>query len=622
MYNGFLRIASANINTKLLNVEANKDEIIKYINFAGNNGVDILLFPELTLTGVSCGEYIATKEIIERSYKAIIEIAKYSKDFDAIIFLGLVTYDNGKYYNTMIAIQKGIIIGGKSKTYLDKYEKNIFNAFENTYSIELEDFAVNIDFNFMLKIKNFDITIDLQFENLVNHLSIDSSSKYNLLLVPGSIPTNVYSLDTLKDNLINLSKSRNISLVYAGPSTNESSSNGVYSAQKYIISNGNIIEQGRVFSNGLIYNDIHLSELSIHHIYFDNFLSEYSNFETILNEKEITIKRKINPYPYFPSKEKWNSFMKNIMEMQSEALARRMKQIPDKKIYLGISGGLDSTLALIIASLAFYKLGYDSKDIHAITMPGLGTSQRTKTNAIELAKTYNVTLEEISIKESVLQHFKDINHALNQFDVTFENAQARERTQVLMNLANKHGGIVLGTGNMSEIALGWSTYNGDHMSMYSINCGLPKTLLREVVRFVANTTNNEVLKYTLQDILDTPISPELLPTNNSGEINQITEDNIGPYELHDFFTYHLIKNRLEIKEIQNLCEIAFINKYSKKEISKWFVKFLQRFVTQQFKRNVAPDGPQILDYSLNPKFGFNMPSDIDINALLKNVKRY
>lgn len=622
MYNNFLRIASANINIKLLNVEANKNEIIKYINFAGNNGVDILLFPELTLSGISAGEYIATREIVKRSYKALNEIIKYTQQFNTIIYLGLPTYNNGKFYNTMVAIQAGDIIGGKSKTYLNKYEKYIFNSFEDLYSCEIEDFMVDIDYNFLLNIKNCDITIDLHFENSVDHLSIDSNNKYDLLLVPGSKPTNIYKIDKLKDNLVNLSSSRSSTVVYAGASSDESSSNGVFSSQKYIITDGNIIEQGKPFSNGLIYNDIHLSEFRRNNKEFDSFLSGYYNFETTLKEKEITIKRKINPYPYLPTKERWNSFMKNIIDIQSEALGRRLRQIPDKKIYLGLSGGLDSTLALIIASLTYYKMDYDSKDIHAVTMPGLGTSQRTKKNAMDLANAYNVTLEEISIKESILQHFKDISHDENQFDTTFENSQARERTQVLMDLANKHGGIVLGTGNMSEIALGWSTYNGDHMSMYSINCGLPKTLLREVVRFVSKSTNNENLKHTLHDILDTPISPELLPTNEKGEINQKTETNVGPYELHDFFIYHLIRNKTEIAEIQKLCEMAFESKYSKEEISKWYVKFLQRFVTQQFKRNVAPDGPQILDYSLNPKFGFNMPSDIDMNALLKDVKRY
>ncbi len=622
MHNKFLRIAAANINTKLLNVEDNKDEIIKYINFAGNNGVDILLFPELTLTGVSCGEYIATREIVKRSYKALIEIAKFSKEFNTIVYLGLPTYNNSKYYNTMVAIQNGQFIGGKSKTYLNKYEKNIFDNFDDSYSLELEDFNIDINTNFLLNIKSLDITIDLHFENLVSHSNIDSNNKYDLLLIPGSEPVNVYKMDSLKENLMNLSKTRNNTVVYTGPSINESSSNSVYSAHKYIITAGNIIEQGKIFSNGMIYNDIHLSEFRRNDGQFDNFLSQYYNFETRLSKKEFVIKRKINPYPYLPPKENWNSFMKNIINIQSEALVRRIKHIPDKKIYLGLSGGLDSTLALIIASLSYYKLGYDSKDIHAITMPGLGTSRRTKNNATELAKAYNVTLEEISIKESVLQHFKDIGHDENQFDITFENAQARERTQILMDLANKNGGIVLGTGNMSEIALGWATYNGDHMSMYSINCGLPKTLLKEVVRFVASSTNDEILKKTLHDILDTPISPELLPTSETGKINQITEDSIGPYELHDFFIYHLIKNKLEIGEIQTLSEMAFSNKYSKEEIGKCYVKFLQRFVTQQFKRNVAPDGPQILDYSLNPKFGFNMPSDIDSNALIKDVKKY
>ena len=332
MHNKFLRIAAANINTKLLNVEDNKDEIIKYINFAGNNGVDILLFPELTLTGVSCGEYIATREIVKRSYKALIEIAKFSKEFNTIVYLGLPTYNNSKYYNTMVAIQNGQFIGGKSKTYLNKYEKNIFDNFDDSYSLELEDFNIDINTNFLLNIKSLDITIDLHFENLVSHSNIDSNNKYDLLLIPGSEPVNVYKMDSLKENLMNLSKTRNNTVVYTGPSINESSSNSVYSAHKYIITAGNIIEQGKVFSNGMIYNDIHLSEFRRNDGQFDNFLSQYYNFETRLSKKEFVIKRKINPYPYLPPKENWNSFMKNIIDIQSEALVRRIKHIPDKKI--------------------------------------------------------------------------------------------------------------------------------------------------------------------------------------------------------------------------------------------------------------------------------------------------
>lgn len=621
MYKNFLRLASANIKTKLLNVEENKNEIIKFINYAGKNNVDILLFPELTLTGVSCGEYLATREIVNRAYDSLIEILQISKSYNTIICIGLPTYSYGKYYNTMLFIQNGNILGGKSKKYLNMYESNIFNQFENDYSIEIDNKKYEIKNNSSLYIRNYDISIDLQFENLVYNLDFDFNNKFEILLIPGSEPTDAYKLNETKDLLINLSKSRKSSIIYSAASNYESSSNSVFSSKKYIISNGEIIEEGKNFECGLIFNDIHINEIHLSK-YNNNFSSNYNIFETKLEEKEFTIKRKINPYPYFPKKEKWNDFMKNILEIQSEAIVRRMKQIPDKKIYIGLSGGLDSTLALISASLAYYKLGYDSKDIHAITMPGLGTSQRTKNNATNLAKSYNVTLEEISIKESVIQHFKDINHDENEHDVTFENAQARERTQVLMDLANKNKGIVLGTGNMSEIALGWSTYNGDHMSMYSINSGLPKTLLREVVRFVANTTNNDLLKNTLLDIIDTPISPELLPTNVEGQIDQKTEDNVGPYELHDFFLYHLIKTKTKISDIQILCEMAFENKYTKEEISKWFVKFLLRFVTQQFKRNVAVDGPQILDYSLNPKYGFKMPSDIDSKALLKNLKIY
>ena len=279
----------------------------------------------------------------------------------------------------------------------------------------------------------------------------------------------------------------------------------------------------------------------------------------------------------------------------------------------------DDYLAFIVACKAMDKLNMDRKNIYAVTMPGLGTSDRTKNNALDLAKESGTNILTIDIKKSVLQHFKDINHDPNDLSVTFENGQARERTQILMDLSNKEGGIVLGTGNMSEIALGWSTYNADHMSMYNVNSGLPKTLLREVARYVKESTDNSKISEVLADIIDTPVSPELLPTNEDGTIKQETENTVGPYELHDFFIYHLIRNNSNIEDIYHMAINAFENKYDKETILKWLKFFLRRFTSQQFKRNVATDGPQILDYSLNPKYGFLMPSDIDIDALLNNL---
>lgn len=603
MYRGFLRVASANIKTKLLNVKENKSEVLKYIEFVKSSNIDIIVFPELTLTGISSGDFLSHKDITHKCEDALYEILDYTRDFETIIILGLPISYNNNAISALFTLQKGEI---KLITDRLKYSRDELRVFSENKS----------NFKFFNKIKKEYISIgsrilsinniktQIVFESDLSHHNVDHDS--NLLLVAGNKPSNAHDLSDKKYYLKDISKINDLALVYAGASNFESSSRAVYSSQKYIIEYGEILEEGKLFNNGLVYNDIKIDGINNS----TNFAYDYLT----VSEKELNIKREIKKYPYFPKKENWNTFMRNVLEIQSEALARRLIQIPDKKIFLGISGGLDSTLGLIVSSLAFYKLGLDSKGIYTITMPGLGTSDRTKTNATNLAKVYNTTFKEISIKESVLQHFKDIEHDENDTDTTFENAQARERTQVLMDLSNKHGGIVLGTGNMSEIALGWATYNGDHMSMYGVNAGLPKTLLREVVRYVADSTNDELLKSTLYDIIDTPISPELLPTNEEGKIAQKTEDNVGPYELHDFFMYHLVRNKSKNEDIKYLANLAFKDKYSNEEIDKWFNKFIFRFVTQAFKRNVAPDAPQILDYSLDHRSGFVMPSDIDPNA--------
>lgn len=609
MHKNFLRVASANIKTRVLNIEENKNELLKYIEFIRNSNIDITIFPELTLSGITGGDLIAHTEIIDKCENALYEILRETNSIDSVLFIGLPIKVNSGIINAIFALYRGEIKAIISKEDYSSDELRIFSEIDcnSTFYCKLSQKHHDIfSTNNLIQIN--DTKIQVCFENNLNSISQNS----NILLVAGGNITNSYKLTNNKLKLQNISEQSNTALVYSGASNFESSSKGVYAPQKYIIENGILLDESKVFSNGLIYNDINIDSIK------NNRKSNSKIISNIyIEEKKYNLKRDIDKYPYYPNKENWDTFMKNILEIQSEALVRRLHQLPDKKIFLGLSGGLDSTLGLIVSSLAFYKLDIDSKNIFTITMPGLGTSDRTKNNAINLAKVYNTTFKEISIKDSVLQHFKDIGHDENDFDLTFENAQARERTQVLMDLTNKFGGIVLGTGNMSEIALGWATYNGDHMSMYGINSGLPKTLLREVVRYVANSTSNELLKTTLLDIIDTPISPELLPTSSDGKISQITENNIGPYELHDFFTYHLVKNKSKLDNIKFMAKLAYKDKYTDSDIEKWFNKFIYRFFTQAFKRNVSPDAPQILDYSLDHRNGFVLPSDIDFNALLQ-----
>lgn len=617
MYKNFLRVASANLKIKLLNVEENKNEIIKYFEYAGKNDIDLVLFPELTLTGVSAGDPLATKEITEKCVDALDELIEESKKYNTLFIIGSPIRANNKYFNTMLFIKKGKIINNVVKNNLTFEEKRIFSSLIEDQAIETSmSNGKNIENFYLYKNntitdKNSSLNLQLIFENELLNNKENIEKNINMILVPGSLTTNMKQMSNIKNLLTSVSNINSSGLIYAGASNFESSGTGVYASQKYIIENGNILEEGRLFNNGIIISEINMDEIQ------SNCTEplEYSfNKLNIFVDKEITLRRKIDKYPYFP-KDNFDEGMKNILEIQSEALARRLRQIPDNKIFIGISGGLDSTLGLIVASLAYYKLGLDSKNIFTITMPGLGTSDRTKNNAINLSKAYNTSFKEINIVDSVKQHFKDIDHDENDFSVTYENSQARERTQVLMDLSNKHGGIVLGTGNMSEIALGWATFNGDHMSMYNVNCGLPKTMLREVVRYVANNTKNDLLKETLMDIIDTPISPELLPTTEDGNIAQKTEDNVGPYELHDFFLYHLVKNKSKIEDIKFMTIEAFSDKYNEEIIVKYLSKFLWRLQTQQFKRNTAVDGPQLLEYSLNSRLGFVMPSDIDPNSL-------
>lgn len=616
MYKNFLRVASANIKTKLLNVENNKNEMLKFFEYVGKNDVDLILFPELTLTGVSAGDLIATKEITENCINAFKELSEESKKHNTIFVFGMPIRSQNKYYNAMIFLQKGEILNIVIKNNLSQDEKRIFSTLKEGEFVETNLYSEKYDqYNVIygkesLTSKNKDVNIQIAFENDVFTNNLDIYNSTNILLIPGFYPANMYSLSENSYKLKSISSFTQTAVLYAGASNFESSSSATYASQKFIIENGTILEEGKLFNNGLIITEINIDEVQ-------NSNNEGENIYGLEFEfypKEIKLRRKLSKYPYFP-KENFDEGVRNILELQSEALARRLRQLPDNKIFIGLSGGLDSTLGLIVASLAYYKLGLDSKNIFTITMPGLGTSDRTKNNAKNLAKAYNTSFKEISIVESVKQHFKDIEHDENDYSITYENSQARERTQVLMDLSNKYGGIVLGTGNMSEIALGWSTFNGDHMSMYNVNCGLPKTMLREVVRYVANNTNNDLLKETLLDIIDTPISPELLPTNEDGNINQKTEENVGPYELHDFFVYHLVKNKSKISDIKFMANEAFSDKYSEEIIEKYLSKFLWRLQTQQFKRNTSVDGPQILDYSFNSRIGFVMPSDVDPNSL-------
>ena len=615
MQRNFLKMATANFDIKLLNVDYNKKQIINLIDLAVNKNVDIINFQELTLTGVSAGELITSSEILKKSKKALLEIRDFTKDKNILVSIGLPINYMGTNLNVLVLIQNGELINIKYKENLsyqeNKYFGKLFEGESTFYDESLSAYITNKD---MCINDENQLYIKQIFEDDLYDLSTDLNLT-NVLLIAGSRPENVYTCDERKTILKSISLRDNKAVVFTGPSINESSTNGVYSGQSFIYEAGKMLDISKPYTSSLLINDINIDELKRKNKTIKTNNTYPVTISVNFKESKYDLIRKLDPHPLIPSnKSEYDKKMKSILEIQAQAIIRRLNQLNEKDIYIGLSGGLDSTLVLLASCLAYQKLGYDLKGIHTITMPGLGTSQRTKSNAILLAESLGVSIEEISIKESVLQHFKDINHDENDTSVVFENAQARERTQILMDLSNKHGGIVIGTGNMSEVALGFATYNGDHISMYGINAGIPKTLLREVVRYVKDNINNEGAKKAMADIIDTPISPELLPPVD-GKISQKTEDNVGPYELHDFFIYHIVRNKSSFEDTLEMASIAFANKYDRPTIIKWLQTFLRRFSTQQFKRTCSPDGPGIEDFSLNPRNGLIMASDIDILKL-------
>lgn len=620
MQNNFVRIAVANIDLKLLNIKENTKSIIDYINYAGNNNVDVLSFSELSLTGLSGGEMTTSEEITNRSLKALKEILKASEKFSTVISIGLPLNFEGKVYNVLALLQAGKLIQMIAKNSLSFTQKKYFSILGKDIEYKNEDFSCKIVKSSILKSLDGKLRIGFCFEDDINKelspFSFQVNDGANIIMLAGSGHSSVSSHEDMLTLFKAKSKNNKISIAYAGASNGESGGEAVYSGEKIILENGKVLEDSKLYKSGLVFTDINLDEIKTK--YQNPDLAGICAVEYFKSKKnQYILKRIIDKSPFIPrDKYSYDLKINSILNIQSEALKRRLRAVNTEKIFIGLSGGLDSTLALIVSSLTLYKMGLDSKNIYTVLMPTSNTSQRTLTNGRNLAKAYGTTCLEINIQKAIDQHYKDINHDPEDLSTAYENAQARERTQILMDLANKHGGIVLGTGNMSEIALGWATYNGDHMAMYSVNAGIPKTLLREVVRYIAdNSKDNELLVDTIRDIIDTPISPELLPPSQ-GQISQKTENIIGPYELHDFFIYHFVYNKSSVENVLFMANQAFRDIYKPEEIEKWLNKFIYRFTSQQFKRNCMPEGPIIEDFSFSPRGSFSMASDIDINAFI------
>lgn len=636
MYNHFIKLSSACPVIKVADVDFNLINIKTCIDKALDDNSKIVLFPELCITSYTCGDLFNQKKLIKKSEDALKSLCEYSQDKDILIIVGAPLLYNNCLYNSAFTIFNGKILGIVPKSYIPNYtefyEKRWF-----TSGLNLQDKTVNFYFQ-----KNIPFGTNLIFSSDECKIGIEICEDMWVTIPPSSY------LSLLGANIIcNLSASNELvskceyrrelvknqsarcmcAYAYSSSGVFESSTDLVYSGHMIVAENGTILYENERFKreNEVSTTIIDLERLNSERLknisFKDNaqvchFEPKYIDFSfSNLNLGKFT--RYIDKHPFVPSnKNERDKRCSEIFNIQTAALAKRFSHTNLKKAVIGISGGLDSTLALLVTVKTFDMLNMPRKNIIAITMPGFGTTDRTYNNAVDLCKMLNTDFREINIKKACLQHFKDIGHLVENHDVTYENVQARERTQILMDIANKEGGLLIGTGDLSELALGWCTYNGDHMSMYSVNCSVPKTLVRYLVEYVAEKHANKKIKNILFDILDTPVTPELLPKGDKGEITQKTEDIIGPYELHDFFLYYFIKQGSSKERILFLAEEAFKGVYDKDTISKWLNLFIKRFFTQQFKRSAIPDGPKVGTISLSPRGDWRMPSDASYNSFI------
>lgn len=626
---GFIRVASATHKMRVADIDYNTEEIIKIVKEAQKKDVAIAVFPELSITGYTCKDLFFQNALHQKVLKAIEEIKNKTKELNIIFIIGAPLWHKNRLYNCALILQKGEILGAVPKSFLPEhkefYEKRWFTEGRDIKNETIEinrekiPFGVDLIFN---KEAPFGVEI---CEDLWTTIPPSSYQAINGAIMHFNLSASdeIVGKHEYREALVSQQSARNISAyIYSSSGVFESTTDVVYSGDLLIAENGVILKKGERFKRDsqLITADIDIEYLKyyrkIETSYEDNKPKEVRVIETKELNQIKTLKRFIDPHPFVPkNKAKREQRCKEIFSIQTAGLAKRIEHIGEPKIVLGISGGLDSTLALLVANKTMKLLKRDSKDIIAVTMPGFGTTSRTYKNAVNLCKKLKVTFKEIPIKEAVLQHFKDIGQDPKICDVTYENAQARERTQILFDLANKENGIVLGTGDLSEIALGFATYGGDHLSMYNVNASIPKTLIRYVIEWVAES--NEKIRDILKDIINTPVSPELLPEKND-KISQKTEEIIGPYELHDFFLFHMIKYGAEPKKILFLAKHAFKN-YDEKTILKWLKVFIKRFFINQFKRSCSPDGPKVGSISLSPRGDWKMPSDASMRVWMEDL---
>lgn len=601
MKDGFIKVAAITPKLRVADVQYNIGEIKKWIKEAEKESAKIIVFPELCITGYSCQDLFLQDELLEGAKSALIDITKYTEDIDAMVFVGLPLAIDGKLYNVAAAMNRGKILGIVPKIHLPNY-----NEF-----YEARHFYSGKELSTVISIGDSEVPVGSR-----------------IIFTCDEMPALRIGAEICEDLWVPNPPSTEHCLVcayiYASAGPNESTQDVVFSGHNIMSENGSIVAESELFSEGMIVSEFDMKYIEAERRRMATYSAKqtvaYKKISFNIKSEETSVSRYIAPRPFVPSaKTERNERCEEILTIQAMGLKKRLEHIGCKNVVIGISGGLDSTLAILVIVKAFDYLKLDHKGIVAVTMPGFGTTDRTYDNALSLIKKTGATLREINIGEAVKRHFADIDHDPENHDVTYENSQARERTQILMDIANQVNGIVIGTGDLSELALGWATYNGDHMSMYAVNASVPKTLVRHLVDYYADTCSDEKLSEVLRDILDTPVSPELLPPED-GKISQKTEDLVGPYELHDFFLYHMLRLVQSPAKIYRLAGIAFAGSYSSEEILKWEKVFYKRFFAQHFKRSCLPDGPKVGSVAVSPRGDLRMPSDACATLWLKELE--
>ena len=637
---GFIKVASAVPSVKVADCKYNVEQIEQQIILAEGQGVEIIVFPELSLTGYTCQDLFRQNLLLETTESAMLMLLDFTRQLNIISIVGLPIAVGDLLLNCAAIIQKGQILGIVAKEYLPNYnefyEKRWFASVQDLRTTELRFAGNQINLSFTPQIF---VTCDgVRFGvEICEDVWAPTPPSNHLALAGADIIFNLSASDELigkHDYLCKLlaqQSARTITgYVYSSAGVGESTQDVVYGGNALIFENGHLLQSGPRFA---MTPQMQVAQIDVERLRTERrgnttyvnaqrrMIGEdviFKNAHSIL-PKDFVLERPVDAHPFIPSPDMMEKSCEEILNIQVMGLAKRLVHTSCQKVVIGISGGLDSTLALLVCAMTFDKLGLDRSGIIGVTMPGFGTTDRTYTNAIKLMQSLHITIREISIAKSVTQHFEDIGHDISVHDTTYENSQARERTQILMDVSNQEGGLVIGTGDLSELALGWCTYNGDHMSMYAVNASIPKTLIACLVKFVAGTMDADT-SATLHDVVDTPISPELVPADEDGNIQQKTEDLVGPYELHDFFLYYFMRHGFRPMKIFLLAQKAFEGQYDDDVIKHWLKTFFRRFFSQQFKRSCLPDGPKVGSISLSPRGDWRMPSDASSELWLRECE--